>query len=325
VTFWPRGRGIFMFRRSVMSLLRNRKKITIVPKPAAYTQVAVTVAHYLEEWLEGKQSLRPSTRLSYSTHVRLYLVPHLGGVILSDLRPLHIQRMYVAITASTADRHRSISVTTLRRIHATLMSALSTAVRRGLIDRNPASTVELPTDRKVRPEVWSAQDLCRFLEAAHEDRLHLMYLLLGLLGLRRGEVVALRWCDVDLDKGVMQIERSAVRVQGETVMGSPKSASGSRAVAIDRLTARLLHLHGCQQRLEGFVAVGRVLHPDLVFTTPQGAAIDPTYVSRHFDRLVKMHGLPRIRLHDLRHTSASIGLIRGVAADATAGGIRQVG
>jgi integrase len=292
-----------------MSLLSNRTRLESVPQPSVPEDL--TVAQYLNEWLEGKQSLRPSTRLSYTTHVRLYLTPHLGEVILSDLRPLHIHRMYSNITARNGDRQRPISVTTLRRIHGTLMSAMNTAVRRGLIDRNPASTVELPRVIQPRVEVWSANELGQFLAATQDDRLHLMYLVLGLRGLRRGEAVGLRWCDIDLDRGVLRIERSAVRVQGVTVMGAPKSASGCRAVAIDRTTARLMHLHGCQQRLESFMAHGRVVVADLVFTTPQGAPIDPTYVSRHFDRLIKMHGLPRIRLHDLRHTSASIGLASG--------------
>jgi hypothetical protein len=137
-----------------MSLLRNEQKLVSALQSsgtvAGGTVAELTVAQYLHEWLEGKQSLRPSTRLSYTTHIRLYLTPHLGKVIVSDLRPLHIQRMYSIITGSNGDRQRPVSVATLRRIHATLMSALNTAVRRGLIDRNPASTVELPRVIKTR-------------------------------------------------------------------------------------------------------------------------------------------------------------------------------
>jgi len=121
----------------------------------------------------------------------------------------------------------------------------------------------------------------------------------------------LRWCDVDLERGLLRIEQSTVWVASTTVTGSPKSAAGVRTVAIDALTMRLLHWHGCQQRLERTQPPRGTGRTDLVFTDPNGGALDPAYASRHFDRLVARHGLPRIRLHDLRHTSASMGLASG--------------
>lgn len=272
---------------------------------------ALTVEQFLDDWLAGKQSLRPSTALSYATHIRRYLSPHLGVLLLEALRPLHIERMYREISLLGDEHGRPLSVSTLRRIQATLMSALNTAVRRGLIERNPAATVELPPVHRPRVRTWSAAELGQFLSAIQDDRLHLLYRLLGLVGLRRGEVVALRWGDVDLNSGSLRIEQSAVRVAGRSVVGPPKSASGSRVVAIDDETARRLHWHGCRQRLELARTTGTLLRPDLVFTTPAGDRLDPAYVSRRFDRLVTQHGLPRIRLHDLRHTSASIGLASG--------------
>ena len=294
-----------------MTSPNRRSHLSIVEAAHPETEDVMTVGTFLEDWLWGKQSLRPSTHLSYETHVRLYLTPYLGTLRLDALRPVHVERMYRQI-ATTDDRARkSLSVSTMRRIHATLMSALNTAVKRGLIDRNPAATVELPRSRKARVETWSSTELARFLEAIGNDRLHLLYLLLGLVGLRRGEVVALRWVDVDLNAGSLRVERSSVRVGGESVVGSPKSASGVRVVAIDDETARRLHWHGCSQRLGVLRTTGEVVRPELVFTTEEGQPLNPAYVSRHFDRLVARHGLPRIRLHDLRHTSASIGLASG--------------
>ena len=203
------------------------------------------------------------------------------------------------------------SVPTLRRIHGTLMSALNLAVRRGLIERNPAATVELPRAPSRTTATWSAEELSRFRDAVREDRLHLLFLLLGLVGMRRGEALALRWADVDLNAGLLRIEQPLVRVGDHTVMGSPKSASGTRVVAIDDETARRLHWHQCRQRLDVLRLSGVPQHPDLVFTTSHGQALDPAFVSRYFDRLVARHGLRRIRLHDLRHTSASLGLASG--------------
>ena len=271
----------------------------------------VTVEAYLRSWLAGKQSLRESTRLSYRIHLERYLVPYLGALPLAELRPGHIERMYSAIAAAGRADGSPLAVATLRRIHATLTSALNTAVRRGLLERNPAATVELPPVRKPRVSAWSAEELGRFLDLVSGDRLHLLYLLLGLVGLRRGEAVALRWCDLDLNRGLLRVEQSAVRVRGTTVTGSPKSAAGARTVALDDETCRRLQWHAARQRLEVLRATGTAATPALVFTTPDGQPLDPAYVSRHFDRLVARHGLPRIRLHDLRHTSASIGLASG--------------
>lgn len=273
-------------------------------------EAVLSVAEYLEGWLWSKQALRPSTHAAYETHVRRYLVPHLGDLDLGDLRPPNVQHMYQRITES-AGAERELSASTLRRIHATLMSALNTAVRQGMIERNPAATVELPRPVKARTSAWTAEEFKAFLDAIKGDPLELLFLVLGLVGLRRGEVVALRWQEVDFVVGSLRIERSAVRVANRTVVGPPKSARSNRTVAIDRETSRRLQTHRERQQWEVQRRTGKGQASELVFTAPDGEQLDPTHVSRHFDRLVARHGMTRIRLHDLRHTSASIGLAAG--------------
>lgn len=272
-------------------------------------QPDLTVGMYLDEWLWGKQALRPSTHASYETHVRRYLSPALGQLPLGALRHLHVERMYRNL--AEAECGRALSNATMRRIHATLMSAMNAAVRRGLIERNPAATVELP--KQIRPvmQAWTATEFAQFLAVIEGDRLHLLFVMLGLVGLRRGEAVALRWSDIDTERGSMWISRSAVRVKDQTVVGPPKSKTSIRTVALDEETLRRLRWHGARQRLHVLVATGEKREPDLVFTTREGEALDPAWVSRHFDRLQRQAGVRRIRLHDLRHTSASIGLASG--------------
>jgi integrase len=268
------------------------------------------VGEYLTRWVDHKQSLRPSTRLSYRTHIRLYLVPHLGDIALAELRPHHLEEMYRAL-ASDPDLTHRVSPATMTRVHATLMSALGTAVRRGLIDRNPAETVELPTPGRPELVVWTAEQLAEFLGGIVDDDLYPVFVLLALCGLRRGEAVGLRWRDVDLEHGMMRVRQQFVAVGRHIVIGEPKSKAGHRQVALDITTVRLLHCHrAAQQRQQERLGAAWV-ETALVFTEPNGAALDPTYVSRHFDRLVARSGLPRIRLHDLRHSSASIGLASG--------------
>jgi integrase len=261
-------------------------------------------------WLAGKQSLRPSTRLSYEGHVRLYLIPHLGNLALVELRPHHIEVMYQQM-ADDDSLVRRVGYATMTRIHATLMSAMSTAVRRGLIERNPAATVELPVPCRPQLGVWSADQLGEFLGGIVDDELYPLYLLLALCGLRRGEAVGLRWQDVDLETGTLRVRQQHVVVGADVVVGQPKSKAGHRLVALDVATVRLLHCHRATQQRQQELAGGSWADTGLVFTRPDGTALDPCSVSRRFDRLVARSGLPRTRLHDLRHTSASIGLASG--------------
>lgn len=218
------------------------------PGPGADSTATLTLAAYLASWLAGKHSLRPSTQTSYAGHIRMYLVPHLGTVLLVDLRAEQIELTYRKIMAETLTGPRPISVTTLRRIHSTLVSALSTAVRRGMIDRNPASTVELPRPNPRKATAWTAEELGAFLKGIETDPLYLVFLILGLRGLRRGEAVALRWANVDLDERILRVEESATVVSGRTILGPPKSAAGRRVVSIDTGTAELLRAHRAAQQ-----------------------------------------------------------------------------
>ncbi|QIG42060.1 site-specific integrase [Nocardioides anomalus] len=284
--------------------MQEPRRLSVVDNRAS----SMTVASYLEEWLWAKQSLRASTFKSYESHVRNYLVPYVGHHPLGELRPAHLDKMYREL-ASREDQR--LSVSTLRRVHATLLSALSTAVKRGQLERNPASAVELPQQRRREPVTWTAKDLQAFLQAVQSDPLHPLFLLLAVTGLRRGEVIALRWRDVDLNLGRLSVRQAAVLVGGRVVVGEPKSRSGHRTIAVDDETCRRLTWHKRAQEL----AVSRVLappqRPELVFSDEHGEALDPAHVSRRFVRLVHACGLPRIRLHDLRHTSASLGLASG--------------
>lgn len=284
------------------------------PKPSQRQRVLTlvpgsepeTVSQYLNRWLSSRRALRATTVRCYESHIRLHLNPHLGHLPLKGLTHAHVDVMYDDLFA--VGRLSTASVT---RVHATLMSALNAAVRAGLIDRNPAALVELP--RAVRREhtVWEPSELMTFLDANIDDPHHALFALLGLRGLRRGEALALRWADIDLDAKQLKVTRQLSHYRGVVTFGPRKSNAGNRVVAIDEWLARILYLHGCQQRLTGKINDWTPDDHSLVFTDEQGDPLNPIGVTRHFDHLVRESGLPRIRLHDLRHTSATIGLASG--------------
>jgi integrase len=286
-------------------------KVTQELRAGELYDTKLTVAEYLTGWLQGRQSLRPSTRQAYETHLVQHVLPELGHLRLLDLRSHHIEEMYRQITDANPRRERPIGPTTMRRIHATLNSALNTAVRRGLIRRNPATTVDLPHPSPVTPRAWTSEEVAAFLTATRDDHLAVLYRLLVLTGLRRGEAVGLRWSDLDLTTGKLTVNRQVVSVDGELIIGPPKSDAGRRTVALDQGTVELLRLRHRRDRIAHWSSTDEDFDNTPVFRRSDGKGVHPAYVSRHFTTLVTRHGLPPIRLHDLRHTSASIGLAGG--------------
>jgi integrase len=270
----------------------------------------VTVGQFLDSWLAGRRHLRPSTAAEYARHIRLHLTPVLGHLRLLDLRAHHIEAMFTAISAANDHRERPIGPTTLRRIYATLNSALNNAARQGLIRSNPASTVTLPQLSPRSAGAWTPEQAHEFLALTAGDELGLLYRVLILTGLRRGEAIGLRWGDLDLTAGRVSVCRQVTCVNGDLVTGPPKSKAGGRTIALDTTTLVLLQQQRRHAQLRQDPDAGQ-FEDTPVFTRPDGTVLHPAYVSRHFTSLVRRHGLPVIRLHDLRHTSASIGLAAG--------------
>lgn len=258
-----------------------------------------SLSSYLDAWLAARASLRSSTRLAYQIHITRFLTPTTGHVPLRELTVEDVEDAYRRILAG---EFGIVSVSTLHRIHATLMSALNAAVRRGFIGSNPAALVELPRRERAEMTVWTTGEAHRFLTHAVDDPRYLLYRLLLLTGMRRGEALGLQWRDWDRSSSALHIHRQLTLVAGQQALGEPKSARGHRTIHLDGDTATLLQNHHAE-----FGGTGE----QPIFHDQDGSPLDPAAVSRHFTVLTKELGLPVIRLHDLRHTSASIGLEAG--------------
>lgn len=274
----------------------------------------LSVGRFLvDHWLPAVRArVRPSTFASYEMHVRKYLVPALGHLPLQKLTAPAINALYAELQLPTAGG-LALSPASVRRVHATLHRSLADAVRWHLAPRNVAASADPP--RAPRPEmaVWTAGQLRTFLEVTQDDRLHVLWLFYALTGTRRGEALALRWADVDLDAGRVTIHRTLAPVNHALVFGEPKTAKGRRSIALDPDLVAALRTQRRRQ-LEERVLMGPAYRDqDLVFARADGLAIHPEYVSRAFARLVRQAGLPPIRLHDVRHTHATLALVAGVA------------
>jgi integrase len=268
----------------------------------------LTFGAYLEGWLSSKRSLRATTLRGYASHLRLYLIPHLGGIKLVDLRPSHLDAMYDALLKEDVR-----SAATIRRVHATVRSALSAAVKRRLISWNPARHVELPTVAKPRTQVWTPEQLGHFLDDITEHRLYALFYLVAICGLRRGEVLGLSWSDVHLDEGTLDVRQQVVDTGHGLAFGPPKTRSGVRTVVFHADLAEALRQHGRAQSAEREAWGSAWVDSGLVFTRENGEVLRPEYVTHLFQRLTERANLPRIRFHDLRHTNASIALAAGLA------------
>jgi integrase len=304
-----RKRGGFATERAAEEALTA---VIATLNAGSYTETnRLTVNDYLTEWLAAKANLRPSTRKSYQQHLDLYLAPRIGGVRLSALRGAHIERMMRDLREGEA----ALGVATSRRVFATLRGALNKAVRQGILATNPCANVELESEVEHRRAsiVWEPAQARSFLKYVADNRLFAMYQMVITSGLRRGEVIGVRWEDIDLDAGLMLIHRSVVQIGGRIVEGAPKTKRSKRVVPLDRDTIAALRAHRRRQAEEQLAAgEAWVNQTGRVFTRGDGALMSPEAVSRNFRTLSAAAGVPVIRFHDLRHTSASLALAGGV-------------
>jgi integrase len=260
-------------------------------------------AQFLESWLHAvEHRLRQSTWNRFCEYVALHIVPSLGQVRLTKLSPQHVQQFYAQKLSE------GLSSTTVRHIHAVLHRALVHAVKLGLVPRNVTDAVEAPRMRHAEIHPLSAVQARAFLAASRPERLHALYVLALATGMRQGELLALRWQDVNLTQGTLQV-RASLRYQvGKGfVFEEPKTKHGRRSVALPPDAVEALQMHLARQEVERQTLGPAWRNEGLVFASEVGGPIEATNMMRgSFHRVVERSGVPKIRFHDLRHTAATL-------------------
>jgi len=281
----------------------------------------LTVTQFLGEWLRDYVELNcsPRTKASYEMITRCHLIPELGSISLSQLEPRHLQAFYRRQRErGRVDGKGQLSPQTVRYCHSLLAEALGYAVKMGLLSRNVAQATEAPrADHKVMPTL-APEDVPRFLEVAQESPYYIFFYLLLHTGLRRGEALALRWKNVDLGlaslgvSAYLSVTETAYKLGGTCIIKEPKTSHSRRRIALSPSLGLVLRQHRSAQEVQRALLGKPLIDEDFVFAHPDGTPLDPSTVSHTFNKIIRKAGLPHIRLHDLRHTHASLLLQAGV-------------
>lgn len=274
-----------------------------------------TLGEYLmNEWLPAtRATIRPSTWESYRQKVEVHIVPGLGNEQLSALTPGRVNAFYARLSSNGRVDGQGLSARSVRYVHAVLRKSLADAVKWGRVARNVAALADPPRERQRKQiQTWSTGELRVFLGHVASDRLQGMWRLLASTGMRRGEVLGLRWEDVDFELATVAVRRAWVEINGHAAWSDPKTARGRRVVALDTVTLADLRAHRAKQAEERLALGAAYEDGNLVFCETNGMPLNPAVVSKRFRRIVSELSLPAIRLHDLRHTYATLALKAGI-------------
>lgn len=267
-----------------------------------------------QEWLPTLTQ-RATTQASYRTVSESWIIPHLGGIQMAQLTPAHVQSLLDALRATGGRKGTGVGPRSVQYALVVLKMALAHAVGQGFIARNPAAAVKRPQARSAEMQAWTADEAAAFLDHVADNRLYAAWLLFLQRGLRRGEIAGLRWSDVDLDAGRLSIAHTRVVVNARAESSAPKTSAGRRTVPVGPRLVSALRAHRRRQ-LEERMAWGEAWSDTgYVFTREDGTPLHPEHLSTAFEGQVRRAGLRVIRLHDTRHTCATLALQAGVPTE----------
>ena len=295
-------------------------KIAVKIQAGTYREPSrITVEEWFTTWLNDymKLSLRPTTWTSYGYQIEGHIIPALGHLKLSELQTAHIQRLYnEKLKSGRLDgKPGGLTPKSVRFIHTVIHSCLEQARKEGMITINPASAVRLPKLEQREIRYLDSGEIKEFLEVARDSKHFAAFFLALNTGMRRGEILGLRWKDIDLEEGQLTVNQGLVRVSGKgLVFQEPKTKLSNRTISLSPMVLKVLKEHRKKQAEYRLLSGGAYDEGglDLVFANEIGKPICPRAFTRIFERLLKRAGLEAACLHDLRHTFATMALEQGV-------------
>lgn len=296
----------FRTKREAQSGLTNW--LAEIEKGLAVDRSRQTVGELMHYWLEtyARHNVRAKTFEDYERTIRVHIVPALDRVSVQKLTPVQLQKFYSDKLASGCGER------TVEQCHQRISQALEQALKMGLVARNVADAVTPPRVERKEMQTWTEEQAQRFLERAKQSPYGPIWIVLLLTGMRRGEGLGLRWRDVDSEGQVLRVRQTVTVVQGAPHIGPPKNKSSVRDVSVHASVMAALHEHKARQN-ERRLQLGDVWQDnDLVFPSAVGTPINPNNLTRDYNRCVAQAGVPRIRIHDQRHTHASQLLQMGI-------------
>jgi integrase len=277
-----------------------------------------TFGAYLTAWLDGLavKGLRPTTIDGYRRKLERYVMDNdVATVPLQQVMGTHLDELYSKLVTKDGRDGTPLGLRSVRHVHTIVGKALADAERQDLIARNPARRATPPSATAARsPEAktWTPAELRTFLDGTAGHHHGCLFRLAAMTGMRRGELVGLRWADVNLDDGRVFVRHTITTIKGELVAGNVKTTRSRRVVDVDPATVVVLRQHRARQVEQRLLVGNGYTDRDLVFALPDGSPWNPDAVGKSFAREVERSELPRIRFHDLRHGHATHMLAAGV-------------
>jgi integrase len=288
---------------------KKRQALADADRGLVFDAGTLTVEEYLSRWLADsvRDTVRSTTFERYEQITRKHIVPEVGRVKIKALTPAHVRGLY------RKKLEAGLSPRTVQYVHVTLHKALKQAVRDGLIPRNATEAVKPPQVRREEIRPLTPEQVKTLFEAAKGDRLEALYILAVTTGLRQGELLGLKWDDVDMEAGTLQVRRTLITAKGGPVISPPKTKGSRRTVKLSQRALEALRSHLARQ-LDEIDTVGSLWRENgLIFASEVGEPLDRRALTTHrFKPLLGRAGLPQIRFHDLRHTCATLLLSKNV-------------
>ncbi len=262
-----------------------------------------TLRVYLERWLEQvcKPTMRPNTYQTYRFNLSHHVIPSLGHIKLQKLTPEQVQAFYVQ------KQHEGLKPRSIAVVHMALSSALDNAVKWGLVARNVAKLTTLPRIERYEAQILTVEQAYKLLQVARGSRIEVLLLVALTTGMRRGELLALRWGDIDFEQCMLYVRRTVSPIVGAGyVEGDPKTKAGRRKIALPDVVIEALKEHRERQEKARIEAGEKWRDLGIVFCNLYGDFYDPGGMRRKFKKLLRDAGLPDMRFHDLRHSAAMV-------------------